>query len=412
MKIETKAVHAGDRKRIPGQPTPATTPIVTASSFVHESTATLDRVMGNEEPGWSYSRYGSPTNAALEELLCELEGGAAALACASGMMAVQTAFIAALTDRPKRILAASALYGATTSMLVKIMEPLGVEVAFVDICDLPAVERKIAEWKPGCVILETLSNPLLRVPAIDRIAQPARAVGAAMIVDNTFATPLLVRPLELGANLVVHSLTKFLAGHGDVLGGAIIADAAHAETLRGVSRISGPVLGPFESYLTMRGIKTFVLRMERQCANARRVAQWLNANPAVGHVHFPEGPAHPDADIIARLLPPDLFGAIVTFELKNGGREEVFRFMDALRLVVCGTSLGDVHSLLLYPAMASHRELSPKQRQRQGISDGMVRLCCGIEAVDDIIADLRQALDKSLASAVAVGPLAERQPLQ
>jgi cystathionine gamma-synthase/methionine-gamma-lyase len=412
VKIETKAVHAGDRKRIPGQPTPATTPIVTASSFVHESTATLDRVMGNEEPGWSYSRYGSPTNAALEELLCELEGGAAALACASGMMAVQTAFIAALTDRPKRILAASALYGATTSMLVKIMEPLGVEVAFVDICDLPAVERKIAEWKPGCVILETLSNPLLRVPAIDRIAQPARAVGAAMIVDNTFATPLLVRPLELGANLVVHSLTKFLAGHGDVLGGAIIADAAHAETLRGVSRISGPVLGPFESYLTMRGIKTFVLRMERQCANARRVAQWLNANPAVGHVHFPEGPAHPDADIIARLLPPDLFGAIVTFELKNGGREEVFRFMDALRLVVCGTSLGDVHSLLLYPAMASHRELSPKQRQRQGISDGMVRLCCGIEAVDDIIADLRQALDKSLASAVAVGPLAERQPLQ
>jgi len=412
VKIETKAVHAGDRKRIPGQPTPATTPIVTASSFVHESTATLDRVMGNEEPGWSYSRYGSPTNAALEELLCELEGGAAALACASGMMAVQTAFIAALTDRPKRILAASALYGATTSMLVKIMEPLGVEVAFVDICDLPAVERKIAEWKPGCVILETLSNPLLRVPAIDRIAQPARAVGAAMIVDNTFATPLLVRPLELGANLVVHSLTKFLAGHGDVLGGAIIADAAHAETLRGVSRISGPVLGPFESYLTMRGIKTFVLRMERQCANARRVAQWLNANPAVGHVHFPEGPAHPDADIIARLLPPDLFGAIVTFELKNGGREEVFRFMDALRLVVCGTSLGDVHSLLLYPAMASHRELSPIQRQRQGISDGMVRLCCGIEAVDDIIADLRQALDKSLASAVAVGPLAERQPLQ
>jgi len=392
VKIETKAVHAGDRKRIPGQPTPATTPIVTASSFVHESTATLDRVMGNEEPGWSYSRYGSPTNAALEELLCELEGGAAALACASGMMAVQTAFIAALTDRPKRILAASALYGATTSMLVKIMEPLGVEVAFVDICDLPAVERKIAEWKPGCVILETLSNPLLRVPAIDRIAQPARAVGAAMIVDNTFATPLLVRPLELGANLVVHSLTKFLAGHGDVLGGAIIADAAHAETLRGVSRISGPVLGPFESYLTMRGIKTFVLRMERQCANARRVAQWLNANPAVGHVHFPEGPAHPDADIIASLLPPDLFGAIVTFELKNGDREEVFRFMDALRLVVCGTSLGDVHSLLLYPAMASHRDLSPKHRQRMGIGDTLVRLSVGIEALEDILGDLDQAL--------------------
>jgi cystathionine beta-lyase/cystathionine gamma-synthase len=381
VKIETKAVHAGDRKRIPGQPTPVTTPIVSASSFVHQSTATLDRVMGNEEPGWSYSRYGNPTNGALEELLCGLEGGAAALACASGMMAVQTAFIVALTDRPKRILAASALYGATTGMLTKIMEPLGVQVAFVDICDRPAVERKVAEWKPGCVILETISNPLLRVPAIDRIAEMTRAAGAALVVDSTFATPLLVRPLELGANLVVHSVTKFLAGHGDVLGGAIVADAAHAEVLRGVSRISGPVLGPFESYLTMRGIKTFVLRMERQCANARCVAQWLGSHPAVSRVHFPEDPAHPDAEIVARLLPRGLYGAIVSFELRDGGREEVFRFMDALRLVVCGTSLGDVHSLLLYPAIASHRDLSPKQRERQGIGDGLVRLCCGIEAV-------------------------------
>ncbi len=407
MKIETKAVHAGDRKRIPGQPTPVTTPIVSASSFVHESTARLDRVMGNEEPGWSYARYGNPTNAALEELLCELEGGAAALACASGMMAAQTAFIVALTDRPKRILAANALYGATTSMLTKIMEPLGAEVAFIDMCDLPAVERKIAEWKPGCVILETISNPLLRVPAIDRIARTARAAGAALVVDSTFATPLLVRPLELGANLVVHSLTKFLAGHGDVLGGAIITDAAHAETLRGVCRITGPVLGPFESYLTMRGIKTFVLRMERQCANARRVAAWLNASPAVERVYFPECPAHPDAEIIARLLPKGLYGAIVSFELKDAGRDEVFHFMDALRLVVCGTSLGDVHSLLLYPAIASHRDLSPKQRERQGISDGLVRLCCGIENVDDIIADLGQALDSSFSRGVLAEARAE-----
>ncbi len=403
MKIETKAVHAGDRKRIPGQPTPVTTPIVGASSFVHESTATLDRVMSNEEPGWSYSRYGSPTNAALEELLCELEGGVAALACASGMMAVQTAFIVALTDRPKRILAASALYGATTGMLTKIMEPMGVEVAFIDICDLPAVERKIAEWKPGCVVLETISNPLLRVPAIDRIAQMTSAIGAALLVDSTFATPLLVRPLELGANLVVHSLTKFLAGHGDVLGGVIISDAAHADTMRSISRISGPVLGPFESYLTMRGVKTFVLRMERQCANARRVAECLRTHPAVSRVHFPDDPAHPDAQIVARLLPRGLYGAIVSFELKDGGREEVFRFMDALRLVVCGTSLGDVHSLLLYPAIASHRDLSPKQRARLGIGDGLVRLCCGIEAVEDIIADLSQALESCVSNEVASG---------
>ncbi len=392
MKIETKAVHAGDRRRIPGQPTPVTTPIVTASSFVHENTATLDRVMGNEEPGWSYARYASPTNAALEDLLAELEGGAAALACASGMMAIQTALVAALTDRPKRILAASALYGATTAMLTKIMEPLGVETMFVDICDLPAVESRMASFQPGCVVFETMSNPLLRVAPIDRIARASAAAGAAVVVDSTFATPLLVRPLELGANLVVHSLTKFLAGHGDVLGGAVIADSAHADTLRSVSRISGPVLGPFESYLTMRGVKTFVLRMERQCANACRVSQWLSSHPAVGRVHFPADPAHPDAAIIARLLPKGLYGAIVTFELKDAGREDVFRFMDSLGLVVCGTSLGDVHSLLLYPAIASHRDLSPKQREKLGITDGLVRLCCGIEAVDDIIADLDQAL--------------------
>jgi cystathionine gamma-synthase/methionine-gamma-lyase len=401
VRIETRAVHAGDRKRIPGQPTPVTTPIVTASSFLHESTATLDRVMGHEEEGWSYSRYGNPTNGALEELICELEGGAFALACASGMMAMQTAFLVALTDRPRRVLAASALYGATTGMLTKILEPMGVEVEFIDICDLSAVEGKIAGWKPGCVILETLSNPLLRVPAIDRIAETTRAAQAALIVDNTFATPLLVRPLELGANLVAHSLTKFLAGHGDVLGGIVVADGAHAETLRNLSRISGPVLGPFESYLTMRGVKTFVLRMERQCANARRVAEWLSANPAVSRVHFPEDPAHPDADVIARLLPKGMYGAIVTFELRDAGRDEVFRFMDALRLVVCGTSLGDVHSLLLYPAMASHRDLSPKQRERQGITDGLVRLCCGIEAVEDIIADLAQAIEAASTSALA-----------
>ena len=403
MKIETKAVHAGDRKRIPGQATPVTTPIVNATSFVHESTETLDHVMGNEEPGWSYSRYGNPTNGALEELLCELEGGAAALACASGMMAVQTAFIVALTDRPKRILAASALYGATTGMLTKIMEPMGAEVAFVDICDRAAVERKIAEWKPGCVVLETMSNPLLRVPAIDRIAEMTRAAGAALVVDSTFATPLLVRPLELGANLVVHSVTKFLAGHGDVLGGAIVSDVRHAGTLQAIARVSGPVLGPFESYLTMRGIKTFVLRMERQCANARQVAAWLVQQPSVAKVHFPEDPAHPDAAIIARLLPKDLYGAIVSFELRDAGREEVFRFMDSLRLVACGTSLGDVHSLLLYPAIASHRDLSPKQRERQGIGDGLVRLCCGIENVEDIIADLGQALEKSATSEIASG---------
>jgi len=396
MKIETKAVHAGDRKRDPERPgafIPVTTPIYTAASYVYESTEKLDRVLGQEEAGYCYGRYDNPTLAALEDLVTELEGGHASLACASGMLAVQTALFTALTDRPKRVVAANALYGATMSMLTKILEPLGVEVQFVDICDAAAVEQRIADVKPGCVIMETISNPLLRVGAIDRVARMCRGANASLIVDNTFATPLLVRPLELGANLVVHSVTKFLAGHGDVLGGVLTADADHAQVMRAINRTSGVGMGPFEAYLTMRGIKTFVLRMERQCANACRIASWLGGHEGISRVHYPADPAHPDAEIIARLLPRGLYGAIVTFDLKDAGKQDIFRFMDRLKLIVKGTSLGDVHSLLLYPAIASHRDIAPKQRERMGISDGTVRLCAGIEAVDDLIADLQQALD-------------------
>ena len=395
MKIETKAVHAGDRKRNPKRPDehiPVTTPISTAVSYFYQSAEKLDAVMGHEEEGFSYSRYGNPTSAALEELIAELEGGAGALACASGMTAVQTALIAALTDRPKKILAATALYGATINLLTKILEPLGVTVDFVDTCNLPAVEAKLSEIRPGCILLETISNPLLRVAEIDRISAIARKTNTAVVIDNTFATPLLVRPLELGANLVVHSVTKFLAGHGDVLGGVVVGDAEHVPILQTLSRTIGPVLGPFESYLTMRGIKTFALRVERQCSNACRVASSLASNPVIGRVHYPANPDHPDAAAIRRLLPPNLYGAILSFEIKDAGKAEIFRFMDRLRLIVPATSLGDVHSLLLYPVMASHRDISPKQRERMGIRDNLVRLCVGIEAVEDVLADLRQAL--------------------
>jgi cystathionine gamma-synthase/methionine-gamma-lyase len=395
MKIETTAVHAGDRKANPNAPgtfTPVTTPIYTAVSYTYDSTAKLDRVLGHEEEGFCYSRYDNPTNVALEELLTALEGGAGALACSSGMMAMHIAILAALTDRRKSVLAASALYGATTSLLTKILEPIGIEINFMNVCNLDEVRQKIADLKPGCVLMETISNPLLRVGAIDRIAELARATGAALLVDNTFATPLLVRPLELGAHLSVHSVTKFLSGHGDVLGGAIIADQEHADRARSLCRTMGPVLGPFESYLTMRGIKTFALRMERQCANACRIATWLTSHPRVSRVHYLADPAHPDAAVIRRLLPENLYGAVISFELKDARKEDVFRFMDSLKLVVRGTSLGDVHSLLLYPAIASHRDVAPKQRERMGIHDGLVRLCSGIEAVEDIIADLDQAL--------------------
>jgi cystathionine gamma-synthase/methionine-gamma-lyase len=391
VKIQTKAVHAGDRKKT-GAHVPSTTPIYTASSYSYESMEQLDRVFGHEDPGYCYARYDNPTNAALEEQAAALEGGHGALACSSGMAAIHMALLTALSDRRKSVLAANALYGATVSLLMNVMEASGVAVRFADVWDLDAFRKAMQESTPGCVLVETISNPLLRVAPLDRIAEIARAAGAALIVDNTFATPVLVRPLELGANFAVHSATKYLAGHGDVMGGIAVADAAHYEGLRALSRAIGPVLGPFESYLTMRGIKTLPLRMERQCANACRVASWLASHPAVERVYFPADPAHPDASEIRCLLPPGLFGAIVSFELKGAGRVEVFRFMNALRMIVRATSLGDVHSMMLYPVMSSHREISPRHRERMGIRDNLVRLSVGIEAVEDIVEDLEQAL--------------------
>lgn len=391
MKIETKAVHVGDRKKPPAS-TPSATPIYTATTYFYDTTEQLDKVFGDEMPGESYSRYGNPTNGALEEVLTSLETGSASLACSSGMTALHVAITIALMDRRKSVVAANAIYGATVKLLTQVLEPFGVEVNLVDICDLDAVRKAIEEHKPGCVLMETISNPLLRVGQIDRVAEMARAAGAALVVDNTFATPLLVRPLDLGAHMVVHSLTKYLSGHGDVLGGSITTDADHAEMLRGMGKIYGPVLGPFEAYMTMRGIKTFPLRMERQCSNACRVANWLAAHPKVQQVNYPGDPKHPDADAVARLLPKNLAGAMVSFDLKDAGKPEIFACMDRLKMIVRGTSLGDVHTLALYPAISSHRDISAKQRERLGIRDSLLRISVGIEAVDDIIADLEQAI--------------------
>jgi len=394
MKIHTQAVHAGDRKKAAAH-IPVTTPIHTATTYFYQSMEQLDRIFGQEEEGYCYSRYDNPSAAALEELMCALEGGHAALACASGMAAIQMALTAALVDRPRSIVAANALYGATVGLLMNVLEPAGVAVRFADPTDLSGFAAAIEEARPGCVLIETISNPLLRVGAVDRIAEIARKAGAALVVDNTFATPLVARPLAWGADFTVHSLTKYLAGHGDVLGGVAVTTREHAGHLRSLSRTLGPVLGPFECYLTMRGIKTFPLRMERQCANACRVASRLGSHPKVERVYFTGDPSHADAATIRRLFPPNLYGAMVSFELRDAGRAEVFRFMDALKLIVRATSLGDVHSMMLYPVMSSHREISPKHRLRMGIRDSLVRLSVGIEAPEDIVEDLEQALEKA-----------------
>ncbi|MCC7499836.1 MAG: PLP-dependent transferase [Bryobacterales bacterium] len=392
MKIQSKAVHVGDRKRTPPEHVPVTTPIYTAASYFYDRSSRLDRIFGHEEHGYAYARYDNPTNVALEEVVTSMENGYGALACASGMAALQIALNAALMDRRRSVLAATAIYGATIKLLMNVLEPMGIAIHWVDICDLDAVRESIETVKPGCVLMESISNPVLRVGQIDRVAELCRAGGAALMVDSTFATPLVVRPLELGANYVIHSLTKYLNGHGDVLGGIAVTDEANFEPMKQLGRVCGPLLGPFEAYLTMRGIKTFPVRMERQCANACRVASWLASHPKVERVFFPADPAHPDADTIRRLFTPDLYGAMVSFEIRDARAPEVFAFLDALEMVVPATSLGDVHTMALYPNSSTHRDVSPAQRARLGIRENLVRLSVGIEAPEDITADLDQAL--------------------
>lgn len=406
MKPATRAVHAGDRKAQAAF-TPATTPIYAASSYFYPRMEDIERVFAGEAAGQGYARYGNPTNEALEELIAALEGGDTGCASASGMAALYVALSAALTDRRKSIVAGNALLGDTFRMLDEIVEPMGVEVTYADPCDVDAFQGVIEQVDPGCVFVEGISNPLLRVAPLDRITEAAHARGALVVVDATFNTPVLMRPLDLGADLVVHSATKYLAGHGDVLGGVVVAREPWREILLALTRNLGSNLGPHEAYMTMRGVKTLPLRMERHCRNALRVALALAGRPRVERVHYPGLPSHPDHGTARRLFSsasenstsedsplesPKMFGGILSFALRDAGRKEVFDFLDRLQLIIRGTSLGDVHSLIAYPAISSHRNLAPNHRRRLGIGDNLVRLSVGIEAAEDIIADLEQAL--------------------
>jgi cystathionine gamma-synthase/methionine-gamma-lyase len=393
MKLDTLAVHAGDRKKL-GDFVPVTTPIYGASSYIYERTEDLDRVFADEKQGQTYARYGSTTTNALEEQIAALEGAEFALASASGMASLHLALLAALTDRRRSIVAANVLFGQSFSLLMKFLEPTGVSVSFADPCDIEAFEAVVAEEKPACILVETVSNPLLRVPPLDKVIEIARRHNALTVVDATFTTPILLRPMLLGADFVVHSSTKYLSGHGDALGGILVTRNEFRQVVQTLSRTLGSTLGSFEAYLTMRGVKTLALRLERQCQNACRVASALKGHPRVEQVHFPGDPLHPDADAIRRLVPRDLYGAMVSFAIKDAGREQVFRFNDALQLVVRATSWGDVHTLIRSPTIASHRELAPKHRERLGSGDNRLRLSGGLEAAEASIADLAQARER------------------
>ena len=389
--IFTVAVHAGERAPKP-EFTPVATPIYPSSSFFYADMEMLDGAFAGTHSGPMYARYGNPTVSALETAVAALEGGEAALAYSSGMAAIHGALLGAGARAGAAIVAAYDVYGATYALLSTLLKDLGVSAHFVDAADADAAGNTVRETRAAAVIVETLSNPLLKVADLPRLAQAAHDGGAALLVDNTFATPYLCRPLGSGADYVIHSATKYLGGHGDVLGGVVVTSEERRQRLFEINKLIGGNLGPQEAWLVLRGIKTLPLRVQRQCENALVVARWLAAHTAVCRVHFPGLASHPQYGLATRMLNRGLSGAMVSFELRDGTRERVFRFLEALKLIIPATTLGDVYSLVLYPAMSSHRALDPDVRRSYGISDGLVRLSVGIEDPADIIADLEQAL--------------------
>jgi cystathionine beta-lyase/cystathionine gamma-synthase len=395
VNFNTQLVHAGERGASP-QGKPVSTPIYATSTFTYDSMAEVDQVFAGERQGYIYTRYGNPTVAALEEALKVLEEGAAACAYSSGMAALHAAVFACELSPGASILASQDLYGATIDLLYKIFGSYEIKTSTADFSDVQSLRAKTLEVRPQVLIAETISNPLLKVCDIDACSEIAREIGARFIVDNTFASPYLCQPLHHGADFVVHSATKYLGGHADVMGGVVIArDQPDLLTLVGVMKLVGGVLGVWEAHEILRGLKTLGVRMDRQCANALSLSQRLANHQRLSRVYYPGLSTTDNQETAKRMLRPPHAGALVSIELKENTREAAFRFMDALSLCVRSTSLGDVFTGVLHPATASHREVAPKRRLELGITDGLVRISVGIEDIEDIIEDIEQALERS-----------------
>ena len=404
LEIETHFVHATSGAKPPtGEPT--ATPIYASATYSYESMDQMDQAFSGEIDGYVYTRHGNPTVTVFEEALRTVERGATARAYGSGMAAVHAALFACELSPGSVVLASQDLYGATTNLLLNIFGSFGIKSVFADFSNLDEVRARTSESKPRVLIAETISNPLLKVCDIEACAEIAHNSGARLIIDNTFASPYLCQPLTQGADLVVHSATKFLSGHADAMGGiAISRDEFDGMALTGVMKLVGGVLSPWEAHEILRGLKTLGVRMDRHCENAKTLAAHLQHDARIGRVYFPGLAAAAESAIVARMLRAENFGALISIELKDGSREAAFRFMDALRLVVRSTSLGDVFTSALHPATASHRDLSPARRRELGISDGLIRISVGIEGVKDIIADIDQALATvSVPGAAATG---------
>jgi methionine-gamma-lyase len=343
-----------------------------------------------KEPGYIYSRLGNPTVRALEESIAALEGGEDARATASGMAAISNATMA-IVKKGDHILAGDALYGGTHKVFTDILKGYGVECTLVDTSDLAAVEKAI---KPNTklIYIETPSNPMMKLTDMKAVSKIARKRGITSMADNTFMSPYLQRPIEHGIDVVVHSITKSLSGHSDVLGGAIVATKDYLKVMDPLFKNMGANLGPFEAWLTLRGIKTLHVRMQRQTENAGKIAKWLEDHSKVGWVKYPGLKSHPQHALAKRQM--DGFGSMMSFELK-GGVEAGRKVMNNVKLCSLAVSLGAVETLISHPATMTHVIVPREERLKAGITDGLVRFSVGIEDVDDIIEDLDQALAKA-----------------
>jgi cystathionine gamma-lyase len=376
-KFGTRAIHAGQ------EPDPSTgaimTPIYATSTYVQSSPGV--------HKGFEYSRSQNPTRFAFERCVADLEGGVAGFAFASGLAAMSTTLD--LLDTGDHVIAGDDLYGGTFRLFERVRKrSAGLNFTFIDLSDLRGAIR--AESK--MLWVETPSNPLLKITDLKAVAEIAHEHGILAVADNTFATPFLQRPLELGFDIVIHSVTKYLNGHSDMIGGiAVVRDPALAEKLRFLQNAVGGIAGPFDSFLALRGLKTLHLRMERHCSNALHLAQWLDRHPKVARVVYPGLPSHPEHELASRQMSAS--GGMITIFL-NGGLDEARRFLENCRIFALAESLGGVESLIEHPAIMTHASVPAAHRQALGISDSLVRLSVGVEDLEDLRADLEYAFSK------------------
>jgi O-succinylhomoserine sulfhydrylase len=382
----TKLVHGGTLRSQYGETSEA---IFLTQGFVYETSEAAEARFKGEDPGFIYARYGSPTNDMLEKRMCMLEGAEDARATASGMAAVSAAILSQV-KAGDHIVAARALFGSCRWVVETLAPKYGVECTLVDGRDLANWEAAI---RPNTKVffLESPTNPTLEVVDIAGVAKLANQIGAKVVVDNVFATPLFQKPLELGAHVVVYSATKHIDGQGRCLGGVVLSDKQWIdENLHDYFRHTGPAMSPFNAWVLLKGLETMALRIKQQTENAARVADFLASHPKVERVIYPGRPDHPQADIIARQMTGG--STLVAFELK-GGKKEAFTLQNALDVVLISNNLGDAKSLITHPATTTHKNLTDEARTELGISAGLLRLSAGIEDGDDLIEDFERALD-------------------